>query len=192
MWRVILAILGASAVGLVFCAISGEFEAEWLGLAWVVVVTITGMFLFARWLGFRMVGAMASGPVQIDKTQFSLIQLFLLTTVVAAIAAVARQLTPLVATMNALIFGVAIAICLGTVALVATWTTLESVTTRMKQSILAIVTVGMAGLVCYAMEATNADPGLVWGSVVIVYTITLVGLLLLGRSRGFRLLRGSG
>jgi hypothetical protein len=191
MWRAILTILGASAVALVFCATSGELEAEWLALVWVVVVTITGMFVFIRWLGFRLVDTTFNSPVRSGEMQFSLMQLIVLTTVVAAIAGVARLFAPLVATINALIFGLAIAICLGTLALVATWATLQPVTTRMKQSILAIVAILMAGLVYYGMETTNTDPGIVWGSVVIVYTVALGGSLLLARSHGFRLLRSS-
>jgi len=123
--------------------------------------------------------------------QFSLAQLMALTAVVAVIAAVFRMLAPLVATMNALLIGIAIAFCLGTVALVAVWATLRSNATRVRLTILAIVAIVAAGLVYYGMESTNAEPGLVWGTAVIVYTIALAGLLLLARSHGVRLLRNS-
>ena len=191
MWRAILAIVGASGVALVFCATSGELEAEWLGLVWVVVVTITAMFVFVRWFGFRLIDTTNGGRIRSDEMQFSLKQLMALTAGVAVIAAVARMLAPLVATMNVLIFGFVIASCLGTLALVAVWATLRLDPTRVKLSILAIVAMATAGLVYYGMETTNADPGLVWGSVVIVYTIALAGLLLLARSHGFRLGRNS-
>jgi hypothetical protein len=191
MWRAILVIAGASGVALVFCATSGEFEAEWLGLMWVVVVTVAAMFVFVRSCGLRLADTMDGGRFRSDEMQFSLTQLMALTAIVAVIAAVARMLAPLVVTVNALIFGIAIALCLGTLALVAAWATLRSNPTRVRLSILAIVAMAAAGLVYHGMETTNADPGLVWGSVVIVYTMALAGLLLLARARGIRLLRRS-
>jgi hypothetical protein len=189
MWRAILVIVGASGVALLFCAASGEFEAEWLGLVWVVVVTVTAMFVFVRWLGFRLVDATShTNRIRSDEWQFSVAQLMGLTGVVAVSSAVGKMLVPLVATMDALIVGSAIAICLGTLALVAAWATLRSATTRIRILTLAVVTIAMSGLVYYGMEATDADPGLVWASVVIMYGIALSKLLLLARSRGFRLL----
>jgi hypothetical protein len=126
---------GASGVALVFCATSGEFEAEWLGLVWVVVVTITAMFVFVRWLGLRLVDTTDGGRIRSDEMQLSLTQLMALTAVVAVIAPVARLLAPLVATVNALMFGIAIALCLGTLALVAVWATLRSDPRRVRLSI---------------------------------------------------------
>jgi len=183
-------ILGASAVGLVFCAASGELELEWLGLVWVLVVTITAMFVFVHWLGFRLVDTTAANRIRSDELQFSVKQLMALMAAVAVIAAVARLLTPLVATMSALVFGLAIAICLGTLALVAAWATLRSEATRIRLSTLVAASIVIAGLVYYGMETTDADPGLAWGSVVIVYTFALAASLLVARSHGFRLLIG--
>jgi hypothetical protein len=191
MWRAILAIVGVSGAALVLCASSGEFEAEWLGLVWVVVVATTALFVFLRWLGYRLANTRTGERIRSDEMQFSLTQLMALTAVVAAVAAVARMLAPLVATMNALIFGIAVASCVGALALVAVWATLRSDLTRVRLVILALVAMAVAGVVYYGVETTNADPGLVWGSVVIIYTITLAGLLLLARSYGVRLLRNS-
>jgi hypothetical protein len=187
MRRATLTLLGASAGALVFCAVSGELEAEWLGLAWVVVVTITAMLAFVRWLGFHLVDTKTDGSVRSDEMQFSLRQLMALTAVVAVIAAVARMLAPLVATRDALIFGLAIAICLGVLALLTLWAMLPLDITRSKSLVLAIVASVMAGLVYYGMEATDADPGLIWGAVVLVYAMALAGALLLLRRYGFRL-----
>lgn len=187
MWRTMLAIAGASGGGLIFCVASGELEAEWLGLAWVVVVTVTSMFVLVRWLGFKLADTATSVPVRSDEMQFSLRQLMALTAVVAAITAAARMLAPLIATWQVLMVGIAIAVCLGGLALLTVWATLRLEVTRPKLSILAIAALVMAGLVHYAMEATNADPGLVWGSVVVVFTVALAGLLLLARRHGVRL-----
>jgi hypothetical protein len=187
MRRAILTIVGASAGALVFCAASGELEAEWLGLAWVVVVTITAMLVFVRWLGFQLVDMTAGGHARADEMQFSLKQLMALTTAFAAIAAVARMLTPLVATREALMFGLAIAVCLGTLALLTLWAMLPVDITRTRLAALAIVAIVMAGLVYYGMEATDADPGLIWAAVVLVYATALAGALLLARRRGIRL-----
>jgi hypothetical protein len=123
--------------------------------------------------------------------RYSLKQLMALTGVVAVIAAAASMLAPLVATFNALAFGIGIALCLGTLALVAVFATLRSNPTQGKYLSLALVAVAAAGLVYYGMETTNADPGWVWGLVVMLYTMALTGLLLLARSRGLRLLRTS-
>jgi len=191
MWRAILAIVGVSGVALAFCAASGELEAEWLGLVWVVVVALTAMFLCVRWLGFKLAYTNARSRIRSDEFQFSLSQLLALTAVVAVVAAAARLLAPFVLTVNALSFGLAIAICLGIVALVAVGATLRPVITRIKISALVITAIVMAGLAYYGIEATNADPGIVWASTVIVYAIALTGLLLLGRSYGLRLLRSS-
>lgn len=191
MWRTIWATLGASVVALEFCATSGELESEWLGLVWVVLVTIAAIFAFARWLGFRLMDTTHGGRIRPEEMQFSVAQLMTLTAVIASIAAVARMLAPLVATINALMFGIAIALCLGVLALVAVWATLRSEISRVRLSTLVVVAIAAAGLVYYAMEMTNADPGLVWGSVVIVYTTALAGLLLFARSQGIRLQRNS-
>lgn len=187
MWRAMLAIVGASGGALLFCATSGERDAEWLVVVWVIVITIAAMFVLVRWLGFKLVDTTTGSGIRSDEMQFSLVQLMALTAVVAAIAAAARMLAPLKATMMALTFGLAIAICLGALALVTVWAILQSDITRSKLSILAIAAIVMAGLVYCGMEATNADPGLVWGAVVIVYTIALAGSLLLARRHGFRL-----
>jgi hypothetical protein len=187
MWRVSLAILGASGGGIIFCALSGELQVEWLALVWVVVVTIAAMFAVVRWVGFKLVDATSGSRLGTAETQFSVTQLMVLTSVVGATAAGARLLAPLVATINALVFGLTIAVCLGTLALVAAWAMLGSETTRIKLLALAVVTVIVTGLVYCGMEITNADPGIVWASVVVVYTLALAGLLLLMRSGGYRL-----
>jgi hypothetical protein len=187
MGRATLAIVGASVAALLFCAVSGEFEAEWLALAWIVVVTVTAMFGVVRWLGFRLIDRTAGSGIQPEKLQFSLTQLIGLTTVVAAIGAVARLLTPRIATLDGLLAGLAIAICLGALALVTAWATLRPDVTLLKLVILPVAVAALAGLVYYGMEATNADPGLVWGAAMIAYAIALAGALWLVRLRGFRL-----
>ena len=130
-WRAILAIAGVSGVALAFCAISGEAEAEWLILMWVVGATITGMFMLVRFRGFKLVDA-AGNRARSDEMQFSVTQLLALTSVVAAVAAVARLLAPIVPTPSAMGIYLAMAICLGTVAVVAVWATLRSDFTRTK------------------------------------------------------------
>ena len=57
MLRSIVAVLGCSLLGLVFCAVSGELEAEWLGLMWVVVIAVAAMFVVVRRQGLRCHGA---------------------------------------------------------------------------------------------------------------------------------------
>jgi hypothetical protein len=188
MWRAMLTIAGASGGALIFCVVSGELEAEWLGLVWVVVVTITAMFVIVRLLGFRLMVAESDDRIASDEMQFSLRQLMALMAVFAIIAGAARRLTPLIATMEALIFGLAIAFCLGALSLFTMWVTLRSDNiARIKLSFLAIFAIAMAGLVYCGMEVTNADPGLIWAGVTLVFTIVLAGLLLLARQRGFRL-----
>jgi len=121
--------------------------------------------------------------------QFSVRQLLALTAVVAAVAAVARLLVPIGTTLSAIAIFLPMAFCFGAVALVAVWATLRSDLSRMKTLTLLIVTILMAGLTYFGMEATNADPGSIWGSTVIAYAMALVGSLLLVRARGFRLVR---
>jgi hypothetical protein len=187
-WRAILAIAGASGAALAFCAISGETEAEWLVLMWVVVATILAMFMVVRVCGFKLLDA-AGKQAQSVELQFSVTHLLALTAVVAGVAAVARLLAPIATTQSAISIFLAMAMCLGAVALVAVWATLRSDFTRIKTLTLFIVAIVMAGLTYYGMEATNTDPGEIWGFTVIVYTMALVGSLLFMRARGFRLVR---
>ena len=184
--RAILAVAGVSGVALAFCAISGEAEVEWLALLWIVGATITAMFMFVRLRGFRLVDATGK-PARSDEMQFSVTHLLALTAVVAAVAAVARLLAP--TPLNAMIIFQAIAMGLGAVALLAVWATLHSAVTRFKTLTLFVVAMVMAGLTYYGIEATDADPGAVWGSMVIIYTMALFGSLWLVRVRGFRLVR---
>lgn len=187
-WRAILAVGGASGAALAFCAISGEAEAEWLAMMWVVVATITAMLIAVRIRGFKLLDA-AGKQAQSVELQFSVTHLLALTAVVAAVAAAARLLTPIAAPPSAMSFFLAIAMCLGTVALVAVWAMLRSDLTRAKTLTLLIVAIAMAGLTYYGVEATNVDPGAIWGSTVIVYTVALAGSLLVVRACGFRLVR---
>jgi hypothetical protein len=85
-------------------------------------------------------------------------------------------------------FGLGIAMCIGTLALVAAWAILRSAAPRITLPSFASFAIVMSGLTWYIVEATHADPGLVWGSAVFAYAVALAGLLLLARSRGFRLL----
>ena len=186
-WRAILAIAGASTVALAFCVISGEAEAEWLLFMWIVAAGVAAMFLIVRLRGFRLANAVTGKGRGPDELQFTVEQLLALTAVVAAVAAASRFLSP--TTINALGLFLAIAACLGAVALVAVWATLRSDLTRIKTLTLLVVAVVMAGITYYGMEVTNADPGPIWGGTVIVYTAALAGSLLVVRWRGFRLLR---
>jgi len=185
-WRAILAVGGASGAALALCALSGEAEVEWLVFMWVVVATITTMFMLIRFFGYRLVST-AGNQAWSDETQFSVTHLLALTAVVAAVAAVARLLAPMGTTALAMFFE--IALCLGVVALVAVWATLLSAVTQFKTLTLFAVAIVMAGLTYFGIEATDADPGAIWGSMVIIYTMALVGSLWLVRARGFRLVR---
>jgi hypothetical protein len=174
---------------LIFCAASGELEVEWLGLMWIVAVAITAKFAVVRWLGFRLVNTATQQPIRSDEMQFSLAQLLGLTAIIAVIAAIARMLAPLAATLNMLLFGLGIAMCIGTLALVAAWAILRSAAAlRITLPSFASFAIIMSGLTWHIVEATHADPGMVWGSAVFAYAVALAGLLLLARSRGFRLL----
>ena len=53
-WRLIVVFMITSGAGMLFCVASGELEAECLTLLWMVVVTITTVFLGIRWLGVRL------------------------------------------------------------------------------------------------------------------------------------------
>jgi hypothetical protein len=188
------AILGGSAAGLGFCLASGELELEWLGLMWIVVMTITLMFLAARCFGVRLVNTNQDNSnddrgVYTNDSQFTIRQLMILTAATAAIAAVARLLAPLMMTVEALIFGGGIAICLGFLALIAAWTTLTIKLNRTRFIILAAISLAIAAFVYCVMEVTEADPGLVWGCVVVIYAAALSTALMYARSSGIRLLR---
>jgi hypothetical protein len=189
-WRAILAIAGASGVAIVFCAVSGEAEAEWLVLLWVVVATITALFMLVRIRGYKLVDA-AGNRARSDELQFSVTQLLALTAVVAVVAAVARLLAPIAITVSAIAIFLPMAMCFGALALVAVWATLRSEITRIKTLTLLIVTILMAGLTYFGMEVTNADPGAIWSSTVIAYSMALIGSLLLVRARRFRLVHMS-
>lgn len=185
MWRSIVAVLGGSLLGLVFCAVSGELEAEWLGLMWVVVITVAAMFVVVRRQGLRLVDTKKPIRRDSDEFRFSVLHLLGLTAVVALIATFARALAPLVATLNALMFGLGIAVCLGSLAIIGSLTTL-----RLRQSqsglwVFVVASVVIAGTVFTVMEATNADPGIVWGSIVVVYALSLRALFGFLRNRGF-------
>jgi hypothetical protein len=112
----------------------------------------------------------------------------ILTAATAAIAAVARPLAPLMLTIEALMFGGGIALCLGVLALVSVWATVSVEVNRTRFFILAANTLFIAASFYGVMEITEADPGLVWGCVVVIYAATLSAALLYARSRGFRLL----
>ena len=183
-----LAILGGSAVGLVFCFASGELELEWLGLMWVVVTTIALMFLSVRCFGVRLVQASRNSHERSNESQFSIRQLMILTAGTAAIAAVARWLAPLTMTRGAVMVGGGIAICLGVLALVAAWAALRVELNRIRFVVLAVTSVAIASVVYSAMEVTGADPGLPWALVVVTYTLVLSTAFLGARSRGIRLL----
>jgi hypothetical protein len=185
-WRAILAVGGVSGAALAVCALSGEAEVEWLVLMWSIVATNTAMFMLVRFGGYKLMNA-AGNQVRSDETQFSITHLLALTAVIAAVAAVARLLAPMAMTALAMFLG--IAICLALVAVVAVWATLHSAATQSKTLTLFAVAVVMAGLTYYGIEVTDADPGAIWGSMVIVYTMALVGSLWLVRARGFRLIR---
>ncbi len=187
------AILGGSAAGLVFCFASGELELEWLGLMWIVVMTVALMFLTARSFGVRLVNTNNGKPkhdrgIPSNESQFTIRQLMILTAATAAIAAAARWLAPLTMTVEAMMFGGGIAICLGILALVAAWATLRVELNRTRCFILAVASLVMAALVYCVMEVTDADPGLVWGCVVVVYASALSTAFLFARSCGIRLL----
>jgi hypothetical protein len=184
-WRAILAIAGVSAAGLALCAMSGEAEAEWLVLVWVVAANVAALMLPVRTAGYRLAST-AGNRAKSGEMQFSVRQLLALTAVVAVVVAAARLLAPTSAT--AVFIFLAISLCLGAVALVAVWATLRSSLTPIKTAALVVLSAVMAGLVYYGMEATNADPGEIWGGAVILYTIALAGMLLVVRARGFRLL----
>lgn len=190
-WRTILAILGASGLGLLFCAISGELDAEWLGLMWIVVITVAGMFVLVRWQGLRLVNTTKPNAICSDEFQFSVSQLLALTAAVALVVTFARILAPMIATMNTLLTGLGIAICLGTLAIVASLTTLRLQEPKAGLRLLAISTIVIAGLVFVVMEATDADPGIVWGSVVVVYALSLRASFRIARTRGFSILSTS-
>ena len=186
-WRAILVIAGTSGAALAFCVISGEAEAEWLVLMGVVAATTASIFMLARILGFTLVKA-AANQIRAEKLQFSVRQLLTLTAVVAVVAAGARLLLPIAMTPSAIVICLTATSCLGAVAPMAVWATLRPDLTVIKTLSLVVVAFLMAGVDYYVMEATNADPGLIWGSTVIVYTVALVGALLLLRARGFRLI----
>lgn len=183
-----LAILGGSAVGLVFCFASGELELEWLGLMWVVVTTIALMLLAVRCFGVRLVQPSRSSHDRSKESQFSIRQLMILTAGTAAIAAAVRWLAPLTMTRGAVMVGGGIAICLGVLALVAAWAALRVELNRIRFVVLVITSVAIASVVYSAMEVTGADPGLPWALVVVTYTLVLSTAFLCARSRGIRLL----
>ncbi len=191
MWRTIFAILGASGLGLLFCASSGELEAEWLGLMWIVVVTVAGMFVLVRWQGLRLVNTAKPNLICSNEFQFSVSQLLALTAAVALVVAFARVLAPMIATVNALLIGLGIAICLGALAVVASLTTLRLQEPKAGLRLFAIATIMTTGLVFVVMEATNADPGIVWGSVVVVYALCLRASFRFARTHGFSILSTS-
>lgn len=185
-WRAILAIAGVSVAALLFCAATGEGEAEWLVLLWVVAASVAALLLPVRLCGYRLTkpGGSRRRP---GEMQFSIRQLLALTAVVAAVAGATRLLAPIAPTTSAIGFALAVALCLGVVALVAVWATLGLDLTHTKTATLVIVAALMAGLTYYGMEATNADPGPIWGGAVIVFAMALTGALLVVRARGFRL-----
>ena len=188
MWRAILTTLGASIAGLAFCIVSGEFELEWLGLIWIVIVITAAIFLCLRHLGFRLVGGSTDIHALSKESQFSLSQLMLLTAIFAGLAAVARYLAPSAATQEALFAGISIAACVGIVAIACVWAIMNQQITRARLTLLAAVTLAMSLLVYFAMEITEADPGFVWATVIITYAGGLAGVMFVARKRGFRLL----
>lgn len=187
MRRSIIALLGTSLLGLAFCATIRELEAEWLVLMWIVVVTVAAMFTIIRWRGLRLVNTTKPTHIDSGEFQFSVLHLIGLTAAVALIAAVARTLTPLAATLDVLLVGLGIAVCLGSLAIIVSLTTLRQRRTKYGLPITAIATTANAGVVYMVMEATNADPGIVWGSIVVVYALSLCALLRYCFNRGFKL-----
>ncbi len=182
------AILGASAAGLAFCFASGELELEWLGLMWIVVMTIALLFFSVRCFGVRLVNIQQGNGIGSNEAQFSIRQLMALTAATAATAAVARWLAPLTMTVEAMMFGGGIAVCLGGLALGLAWGTLRCEISRKRSLVLAVVSLMAAGSVYYVMEVTEADPGLVWACVVVMYCMALSAAFLYARSLGIRLL----
>lgn len=192
MWRVIVTLIGSSLLGLALCASIGEMEAEWFVLVWILTVVVAACFLVLRRLRFKLVNVNTSLSPSSGELQFSLFQMMALLTVVATLAAGGRLLAPRMATVGALAFGLAIAFCLGVLALASVWAALGKGNVVQRLIVLILLTVGTGGLVYYVMEATQADPGSIWAVVVVVYASATVGTLLAARSLGFRLRRSSG
>ena len=151
-------------------------------------MTISLLFFSVRCFGVRLVDIQQDNGVGSNEAQFSIRQLMILTAATAATAAVARWLAPLTMTVEAMMYGAGIAVCLGVLALGLAWGTLRCEISRKRSLVLAVVSLMTAGSVYYVMEVTEADPGLVWGCVVVVYSAALSAAFLYARALGIRLL----
>ena len=187
MRRGLAVLIASSLLGFGICVAIGEAELEWLLLAWVVATTVCVMFLFLRALGYRLKNIDRPSNRDEAEQQFSLWQLLVLTTAFAAIAAVARFLAPFQLYRDTILIGLIVASSIGLLSIAATWAVLRSEIGSLGFAGLTVLAVGVAGLVYYAMEVTQADPGLVWAYVTLVFTAAMGAMLYLARQRGIRL-----
>ena len=154
---------------------------------WIVLVAVAAMFMLVRCKGLRLVDTRKPNLPHFDEFQFSVSHVIGLTAVAALVLAFARFLAPMIVNLNVIMTGLAIAVCLGALAVLASLTVLRRQRSKIGIRVLSIVTLVVAGLVYVIMEVTDADPGVVWGSVIVVYAVVLRSLLQLVHARGFSL-----